>query len=146
MEILITLALVMGGYALAESWHPSAPIAIVVAGLLLGGHGRRHALPEKTRQHLNTFWELVDEILNAVLFVLIGLEVLVLVYTWDYLLASLAAIPIVLFARFISVGLSLGLLRGAQDFAPNTVKILTWVVYAAGFRWPWPCRRAHGAS
>lgn len=126
VEILITLALVMGGFALAEAWQLSAPLAIVVAGLLIGNHGRRLAISAQTRQHLDTFWELIDEIFNAVLFVLIGLEVLVLVYTWNYLLASLVAIPIVLLARFISVGVPVGLLRSVQVFAPNTVKILTW--------------------
>ncbi len=126
VEVLITLALVMGGYALAEAWQLSAPLAIVVAGLLVGNHGHRFAIAAQTRQHLDTFWELIDEIFNAVLFVLVGLEVLVLVYTWDYLLASLVAIPIVLLARFISVGVPVGLLRSVQVFAPNTVKILTW--------------------
>jgi len=126
VEVLITLALVMGGYALAEAWQLSAPLAIVVAGLLIGNHGRRFAISAQTRQHLDAFWELIDEIFNAVLFVLVGLEVLVLVYTWDYLLASLVAIPIVLLARFISVGVPVGLLRSVQVFAPNTVKILTW--------------------
>ncbi|MEK7321878.1 MAG: sodium:proton antiporter [Pseudomonadota bacterium] len=126
VEVLITLALVMGGYALAEAWHLSAPLAIVVAGLLIGNHGRHFAMSAQTRRHLATFWELIDEIFNAVLFVLIGLEVLVLIYTWDYLLASLVAIPIVLLARFVSVGVPVGLLRSVQVFAPNTVKILTW--------------------
>lgn len=126
VEVLITLALVMGGFALAEAWQLSAPLAIVVAGLLIGNRGRRFAISAQTRQRLDTFWELIDEIFNAVLFVLIGLEVLVLVYTWDYLLASLVAIPIALLARFISVGVPVGLLRSVQVFAPNTVKILTW--------------------
>lgn len=78
VEVLITLALVSGGYALAGKLHISGPIAIVVAGLMIGNHGRMFAMSEKTRENLDTFWELLDEVLNAVLFVLIGLEALVL--------------------------------------------------------------------
>ena len=126
VAIMITLALVTGGYALAEVLHVSAPIAMVVAGLLIGNHGRSFAMSEVTRHHLDIFWELVDEILNAVLFVLIGLEVLVVIYTREHLIASVIAIPIVLLARFVSVGLPLGLLRKAQEFSSNAVTILTW--------------------
>ena len=126
VEVLITIALVMGGYTLANTLHLSGPIAIVVAGLLIGNHGRRLAMSEKTRQHLDTFWELVDEILNAVLFVLIGLEILVLAFTQQYLLAGLLMIPIVLFARFTSVGVPIGLMRLRRTFTPNAIKILTW--------------------
>jgi CPA1 family monovalent cation:H+ antiporter len=126
VAIMITLALVTGGYALAEVIHVSAPIAMVVAGLIIGNHGRDFAMTETTRHHLDIFWELVDEILNAVLFVLIGLEVLVVVYTEAHLIASLIAIPIVLLARFVSVGLPMGLLRRTQDFSSNAVTILTW--------------------
>jgi CPA1 family monovalent cation:H+ antiporter len=126
VEILITLALVMGGYALADTLHVSGPIAMVVAGLLIGNHGRMLAMSDTTREHLDTFWELVDEILNAVLFVLIGLEVLVLTFTQQYLLAGLFAVPMVLLARFISVGFPIGLLRRVRTFSPHVVKILTW--------------------
>jgi len=126
VAIMITLALVTGGYDLAEVMHISAPIAMVVAGLLIGNHGRNLAMTETTRRHLDIFWELVDEILNAVLFVLIGLEVLVVVYTKAHLVASLIAIPIVLLARLVSVGLPLGLLRRVQEFSSNAVTILTW--------------------
>ena len=126
VEVLLTLALVMGGYALASSLHVSGPIAMVVAGLLIGNHGRSLAMSDKTRQHLDNFWELVDEILNAVLFVLIGLEVLVLAFTWQYLIAGLVAIPVVLLARFVSVGIPVGLLRFRREFSPHAVKILTW--------------------
>jgi CPA1 family monovalent cation:H+ antiporter len=126
VAIMITLALVTGGYALAEVIHVSAPIAMVVAGLIIGNHGRHLAMTETTRHHLDIFWELVDEILNAVLFVLIGLEVLVVIYTKAHLIASIIAIPIVLLARFVSVGLPLGLLRRIQDFSTNAVTILTW--------------------
>lgn len=125
-EVLITLALVMGGYAFADVIHVSGPIAIVVAGLLIGNHGRSLAMSQTTREHLDTFWELIDEVLNAVLFVLIGLEVLVLAFTREYLLAGLLAIPVVLAARFISVGLPICLLRRRRSFSPHVIKILTW--------------------
>ena len=78
VEVLLTLALVMGGYALATAIHVSGPIAVVIAGLFIGNQGRIFAMSDETRAHLDQFWELVDEVLNAVLFVLIGLEVLVL--------------------------------------------------------------------
>jgi len=126
VEILITLALVSGGYALADYLHISGPIAVVVAGLLIGNHGRMLAMSDTTRQHLDTFWELVDEILNAVLFVLIGLEVMVLSFSKAYLLAGALLIPIVLFSRFISVGIPVAILRPFRSFSPHVVKILTW--------------------
>ncbi|MDX1594751.1 MAG: sodium:proton antiporter [Gammaproteobacteria bacterium] len=126
VEVLITLALANGVYALAEAWHLSAPIAIVVAGLLIGNQGRRLGMSERTREHLDTFWELVDEVLNAVLFLLIGLELLVLTFRGEYLLAGLALIPLVLLARLVSVGLPVGVLRARRSFSPHVVKILTW--------------------
>jgi monovalent cation:H+ antiporter, CPA1 family len=126
VEILITLALVAGGYALADALHLSGPIAMVVAGLFIGNHGRLFGMSEKTRAHLDVFWELIDEILNAVLFVLIGLEVLVLTFTRQYLLASLLIIPLVLLARFIAIGIPITLLRPFRDFSPGAVRIMTW--------------------
>ena len=126
VEILLTLALVVGGYALAHAIHVSGPIAIVVAGLLIGNHGRLLAMSKKTREHLDTFWELLDEILNAVLFVLIGLEVLVLAFTRQYLLAGLLAIVIVLFARWVSVATPIAIMRWWRNFSPHVIKILTW--------------------
>lgn len=126
VEILISLALVMGGYALGERIHISAPIAMVVAGLLIGNHGRAFAMSNKTREHLDTFWELIDEILNAVLFVLIGLEVLVLTINKHYLMAGVIAIPVVILARWISIAIPLTVMRLQQEFAPHSIKILTW--------------------
>jgi CPA1 family monovalent cation:H+ antiporter len=126
VEVLITLALVTGGFALADALHISGPIAIVVAGLLIGNHGRLLAMSERTREHLDTFWELVDEVLNAVLFVLIGLEVLVLTFNRMYFIAGLLLIPLLLIARFLSVGFPVLILRLFRSFSPNVVKILTW--------------------
>ena len=126
VEILTTLALAMGGYALAGAIHVSGPIAIVVAGLMIGNHGRRFAMSDTTREHLDTFWELVDEILNAVLFVMIGLEVLVLAFVPSHLLVGILTIPIVLLARFISVGIPVSVLRYFREFSPRVITILTW--------------------
>ncbi len=126
VEILLTLALVMGGYALADALHMSGPIAVVVAGLVIGSYARRSAMSETTRQYLDTFWELVDELLNAILFVLIGLEVLALTFEGRYLAAGLIGIPIVLAARLISIALPLHLFGLWRRFSPHAAAILTW--------------------
>jgi monovalent cation:H+ antiporter, CPA1 family len=126
VEILITLALVMGGFGLADWLHTSGPIAVVVAGLLIGNQGRQWAMSEKTREHLDNFWELLDELLNAVLFVLIGLEVLVLSFQRPYLLAGLAAIPLVLFTRWVSVLVQVKVFSLVREFTKRTITILTW--------------------
>jgi CPA1 family monovalent cation:H+ antiporter len=126
VEILISLAVVAGGYPLAMHLHLSGPIAVVVAGLLIGNHGRRLAMSEQVREHLDTFWELIDEVLNAVLFVLIGLEILVLALTGSYLLCGVIMIPVVLCSRWLTVGSSVVLLKRFRTFSPHAVKILTW--------------------
>ena len=126
VEILLTLSLVLGGYALASVLHISGPIAVVVAGLLIGNKGRKFAMSEKTRLHLDNFWELIDEILNAILFVLIGLEVLVLSFEIQYLWAGLIMIPVTLLARFISVGTPVAIMKLRTTFTPRIIRILTW--------------------
>jgi CPA1 family monovalent cation:H+ antiporter len=126
VEVIITLALVMGGYALADRIHTSGPIAIVVAGLLIGNQGRAFAMSEITRERLDNFWELIDEILNALLFMLIGLEVLVMPFTRALLIAGLLAIAITLFARWASVGGAVLLMRPFRPFSPGMVGIMTW--------------------
>ena len=126
VEILITLGLATGAYALADALHLSAPIAIVVAGLLIGNHGRSFAMSENTRENLDTFWELADEVLNAVLFLLIGLEVMLLSFSWLSMAAALLAIIIVLSARLVSVSVPIFLLKRFRTFSPHVVKILTW--------------------
>ena len=126
VEILLTLALASGGYALAEAIHVSAPIAIVVAGLFIGNQGRAFAMSETTREHLDTFWELIDEILNAVLFVLIGLEFLAVRPETAYLLTALSAIVIVLIARYLSVVGLVGMMKVKRQFSKGVVEILTW--------------------
>jgi CPA1 family monovalent cation:H+ antiporter len=132
VEVLLTLALVMGGYSAAHALHVSGPIAIVVAGLFIGNHGRLLAMSATTRHRLDNFWELVDEILNAVLFVLIGLEVLVISSGTGYLplgallAAAMLAIPLVLLARLVSVGIPVTVMRRFRSFTPNAVRVLTW--------------------
>ena len=126
VEILLTLGLVLGGYAMASALHISGPIAIVVAGLIIGTKGRKHAMSDKTREHLDNFWELIDEILNAMLFVLIGLEVLVLTLETQYLLAGVIMIPVILLIRFIAVGIPISILKLSHTFTPKIVRILTW--------------------
>ncbi len=126
VEILLTLGLVVGSYALARRLHVSGPIGIVVAGLFIGNHGRSFGMSERTRENLDKFWELVDELLNAVLFVLIGLEVVLIKLDRQLLLASAVAAALVLGARFVTVGVPLVLLRQRWQIARGSVRLLTW--------------------
>ena len=126
IEILITLALVIAGYRLASHWHLSGPLAMVVAGLMMGNQGRSFAMSDKTREHLDTFWELVDEILNAVLFLLIGLELFVLNLSGKALAVGAVLIVVVLAARFAATSIPVMLLGGRRKFAPGVVRVLTW--------------------
>ncbi|MBX2880504.1 MAG: sodium:proton antiporter [Granulosicoccus sp.] len=126
VEVLLTLALVMGCATGAAALHLSAPIAVVVAGLMIGNHGRQNAMSNTTIQHLDTFWELVDEILNAVLFLLIGLEVILLTFSGSIWIAGIVLCVCVLLARFIAVGIPVTLLKLKRDFHPHVIKILTW--------------------
>lgn len=127
IEILVTLALVMAGYALAQRMHVSGPLAMVVIGLMIGNLGRLLAMSDKTREHLDTFWELIDEILNAVLFVLLGLELIILELTPVAITIGLVAIPLVLFCRWICVLIPVSILRALKTpFNPHAVKVMTW--------------------
>ncbi|HET7314526.1 MAG TPA: sodium:proton antiporter [Salinisphaera sp.] len=126
VEVIVTLALVTGGYAAAEALHISGPLTVVSAGLLVGNPGRGLAMSSHTREHVDTFWELIDEILNAVLFVLIGLEVLQVPFSSGAIIAGLISIPIILGSRALSVAVPIGLLRLRRTMAPHTIKILTW--------------------
>lgn len=128
LEILITLALVSGGYSLATVLHISGPLAMVMAGLLIGGPGRRLAMSEKTRKNLDRFWEMVEELLNAVLFTLIGLEVLTILHGVDtsYLLTAAIAVPVVLLARLVAVAVIAFLLNCFSGFNYRDVSVMTW--------------------
>ena len=127
VEILITLALATAGYDAALALGVSAPIATVVMGLAVGGDGRAFALAAPTRARLLQFWQLTDELLNLLLFGLVGLELTALAGTVQTdLLPAALALPLVLAARFVSVGLPTLLLRPFQKFEPHFVKLMTW--------------------
>jgi len=126
LEILITLSLATGGYALAQSIGVSGPLAMVIAGILIGNQGKQFSMSAKTQANLDNFWELVDEILNALLFFLIGFELLVIKITSQELVAASLAIPLVLLVRFLTVAAPLSLFKLKQPYAPHSIKILTW--------------------
>ncbi len=126
VEVLITLALVMGGYGLAMYLHTSGPIAVVVAGLITGSVLRQNAMSDKSRQSVDYFWELVDEILNVILFALIGLEMLIIPFESQWFAASLLLICVVIAVRVISVGVPIRVIGLKRKMQPHLVKILTW--------------------
>ena len=126
LEVLISLAVVMGGYALALRLHVAGPIAMAVAGLLIGNYGTRYAMSDRTREHLTSFWSLVDEILNSVLFLLIGMEIAAIVLDETSLLAGLIAIPLVLFARFLAVGVPFSILKPFSEFTRGAFPVMVW--------------------
>jgi monovalent cation:H+ antiporter, CPA1 family len=123
LEVMLTLALVMGGYALAQHLHVSGPIAMAVAGLLMGNHGTRLGMSESSRRHVEGFWSLLDEILNSVLFLLIGLEVVAIATDAGHLLLGLAAIPLVLAVRAVSVAVPIAALG---ELRRGPFAILVW--------------------
>ncbi|WP_131668136.1 cation:proton antiporter [Psychrobacter pygoscelis] len=125
-EVLLTLAGVLGGYALASHWHLSGPLAMVMMGLMLGNRGRAYAMSDQTRHYVDLFWELIDEILNAILFVLIGLEVVIIAYSVNLFIAAILAIVIALAARFIVVGLTTKTFNQQLELPKGAWKVLTW--------------------
>jgi CPA1 family monovalent cation:H+ antiporter len=125
-EVLITLAAVIGGYSLATHLHVSGPLAMVVAGLIVGNHGRALAMSDTTRKHVDSFWELLDSILNAVLFMLIGLEMIVVGLSSRLTLAALAVIGITLLARYLSVGLPIAIVGARSGLPAGSWQVLTW--------------------
>lgn len=132
VEVLVTLALVTGGYWLAQEISLSGPLAMVMAGLFIGNRGRRLAMSDTTRTHLDSFWLVVDEALNAVLFLLIGLEVLLIDLTPRFLAAGMLAVPVVLAARFLSVGAPIRLLRLRSAAIPYALRLMTWSALRGG--------------
>ncbi len=126
IEVMLTLALAMGGYALADALHLSAPLEAVAAGLLLGGPVRDRAMSAKTRENVDTFWELIDTIMNVVLFLLLGMELLVLPLDKRFLFIGLIAIPIVLVARLLSVSICVFALSRFRKRVPGSITVLTW--------------------
>lgn len=125
-EVLLTLALVMGGYSLAAAVHFSGPLAMVVAGLFIGNKGRNSAMSEVTADYVDKFWELIDEILNALLFVLIGLEFLLIPFEMRFLVAGFIAIAVVLMVRLVAVGIPLYVFNPRETSKPKLLALLTW--------------------
>ncbi|MFT6453072.1 MAG: CPA1 family monovalent cation:H+ antiporter [Halocynthiibacter sp.] len=126
LEVLITLGLAFGGYELAVALHVSAPIMAVCAGLLIGDVGTKHGMSEETRRYVDAFWKMIDEILNAVLFLLIGFEVFAVAFTMDTAFTGVAAIALALFARLAAVAVPILLLRPFRNFSQGTIPIMTW--------------------
>ena len=126
LEVLLTLALVFGGYQLALWLHFSAPIMAVCAGLLIGDVGAAKGMSDETRKYVDAFWKLIDEILNAVLFLLIGIEVFAISFSFDAFQTGLAAIALALFARLAAVAVPVLLLRPFRSFSPGVIPIMTW--------------------
>ena len=126
VEVLITLAIVMGGYALADLLHISGPLAMVVAGIITGNIGKGLAMSDVTRDYVGKFWEVIDEVLNSILFLLIGFEMLVIKWTPQLLLIGGITVLIVLLARWISVAIPVFFLQFKNTFEKNAIPILTW--------------------
>lgn len=126
VEILLSLALVAGGYALAAILHVSGPLAMVTAGLFIGNHGRKFGMSDTTRANLDTFWKVIDDILNVLLFVLVGFQALIVSMKWEFALLGLFVIPIVLIGRLLSVGVSAIFVLPLKRFDNNAVTLLTW--------------------
>lgn len=126
VEVLLTLALASGGYVMAEWLHVSAPIAMVAAGLTVGNHGRRIGMTDKTRKRLDAFWEMIDETLNAVLFMLVGLHIVVISMDAPHIMLGILAIFAVLLGRLVSVGLPVSVMSLWMAFERGTVPVLTW--------------------
>jgi CPA1 family monovalent cation:H+ antiporter len=126
-EVLLTIAMVSGGYLLASSLHFSGPLAMVVAGLFIGSDNKRTtSMSEVTERYVDKFWELLDILLNAILFVLIGLEVLILSFEGNFVLAGLILIPVALLCRYLALSGPIILLKKRLNFVPNTGLIMTW--------------------
>jgi CPA1 family monovalent cation:H+ antiporter len=127
VEVIITIATVMGGTFLAQKFHLSAPLAMVTAGLMVGNDRvRKSAMSDVTEQYVDKFWELVDVLLNTILFVMIGMEILMLTFEGKYILAGVLAIPLLLFARYLSLLLPIKYFSKKLNFVPRTNLIMTW--------------------
>jgi len=127
VEVIITIATVMGGSLLAHHWHLSAPLAMVTAGLIVGNDTvRKHTMSDITETYVDKFWELIDVLLNTMLFVMIGMEMLVLTLDLNYFLAGLISVPLVLLSRYLSLWIPIKFFSKKLDFVPHTNLIMTW--------------------
>lgn len=132
VEVMITLAIVMGGYSLAGELHVSGPLTMVMAGLITGDKGMDSGVSDTTRDYLGKFWELTDELMNAVLFLLIGFEMLIVPFNFTLFWLGCFAIVIVLFARLVSVSIPIIILKSKKTFENNAIPILTWGALRGG--------------
>lgn len=126
VSVLMTLSVVMGGYLIAHQLHISAPLTMVIAGLFMGNYSKNSKMTPTTKDYLDKFWELIDEIMNAILFLIIGFELLIIDDLNDYLWVGGVAVLIVLFARFVAIWLPTKLVPFKNKFSPATIKILVW--------------------
>jgi CPA1 family monovalent cation:H+ antiporter len=126
VSVLITLSVVMGGYLIAHAMHISGPLTMVAAGIIIGNYGKRTAMSDETKDYLNKFWELIDEILNAILFLFIGFELLLIPRILDYWWVGTLAIGVVLLARLLSIWIPTLMVRFKRKFDSATIKILVW--------------------
>ena len=126
LEVLITVSLVMATYAVATRLHISGPLAVVVTGLFIGNHGKRFAMSQTTREHIETFWSVLDELLNSLLFLAIGFEVIAVTITGQIVGAGLLSIPVVLLARWVSVAAPITVLGLREEFTKGAIPVLTW--------------------
>ena len=127
VEVIITLAAVMGGTLLAQQFHLSAPLAMVTSGLIVGNETvRSNAMSKITETYVDKFWELIDVFLNTILFVLIGMEMLVLTFKTGYIVAGMIAIPVVLVCRYLSLWMPIKFFAKRLQFVPKTNLIMTW--------------------
>lgn len=126
IEVLVTLSMVLGGASIASMLHVSGPLAMVVMGLFVGNQGRSKELSDAAGEYVYKFWHLMDEAMNAILFILIGMQIIVIQWKLDFILAAVIAIAVVLTARFVGVGLPVSLYRISKKVPKYTVRILTW--------------------
>lgn len=126
VSVLITLSVVMGGYLIARAMHISGPLTMVAAGIVIGNYGKRTAMSATTKDYLNKFWELIDDILNAILFLFIGFELLLIPNILDYWVLGIVSILIVLLSRFLSIWFPTLIVPFREKFSSGTIKILVW--------------------
>ena len=126
LEVLVTLTMVLVGTVTAQKLHISGPLAMVVMGLFVGNEGRKKSIANVAGDYVLKFWDLVDEVLNVLLFILIGLQMVVVVFPFNHFLAGLVAIAVVLGSRFIGVGIPIQILKFRRQIRPKTVRLLTW--------------------
>ncbi len=126
VSALITLSIVMGGFLIAKELHVSSPLAMVIAGLIIGNYGKKFAMSKTTQDYLNKFWELIDEIMNAILFLFIGFELLLIEDLMDQILLGIVTIFIVLLSRTLSIVIPARTILRKNTFSKGSLIVLVW--------------------